>query len=378
MKIIVLILIIILCLLLQSIVVCTEEDLNDCSLYLAPSKHFPGRGIITSKSLEGGTVIDFSAITLPVPLAKISTWQLNNYVYASEEDHYAMCIFGMAMIFNHMGDEYYNAHHYWDVSENIPNVSDILMIPYSNYTSVSYSIRENFTVEKGNEIFASYGDASWFQERNIQQIDMKPNDIVLYDEEELKTVGHCLSHVMIFDSDIPLAGKGLFAYKNFKKGDIVDISPVLILRKHEIESISNESIIMNYVITAQNVDVMLLPLGLSAAINHNSENLSNLQMEWYEWSTNHVNDLSRYSNIEDLLKSDFSPLDISFRAKRDISYGEELTINYGVEWIEAWALYLASNYHQQPNDSAAPFRHAISAPNGFFPKNWYININDEL
>jgi len=367
---------IILCL-LQSIICTEDDDLNDCSIYLAPSKHFPGRGIITSKSLESGTIIDYSAITLPVPLAKISTWQLNNYVYASEEDYYAMCIFGMAMIFNHMNDEYYNAHHYWDISENIPKISDILMIPYSNYTSVSYSIRENFTVESGNEIFASYGDASWFLERNIQQIDIKSNDIVLYKEEELKKVGHCLSNVMIFDSDIPLAGKGLFAYKNFKKDDIVDISPVLILRKHEVESISNESVIMNYVITSKNIDVVLLPLGLSAAINHNSESLANLQMEWYEWSTNSHDNLNKYSNIEDLLKSEFSPLDVSFRAKRDISYGEELTINYGIEWVEAWASYLAVNY-QQHNDITTPFRHPIIAPNDFFPKHWYVNSNDEL
>ena len=361
---------------LQSIVKCTEENLNDCSVYLAPSKNFPGRGIIASKLLEGGTVIDFSSITLPVPLEKISTWQLNNYVYASEEEYYSMCIFGMAMIFNHVRDEKHHADHYWDDHQIIPKVSDILMIPYSNYSSVSYSIRENLTVESGNEIFTSYGDDSWFETRDIEQIDINHDDLIPYKEEELKAIGHCLSHVMVFDSDIPLAGKGLFAYKNFKKGDIVDISPVLVLLKHEVESISNESVILNYVITSENIDVVLLPIGLSAALNHNSESLANLQLEWYYWSTS-PGKFDKYSNVKDLLKSQFSPLDIAFRAKRDISYGEELTINYGTEWVEAWASYLK---FQQGNDSAitTPFRQPIMAPSGFFPNNWYAKISDEL
>ena len=353
---------------------------SDCSLYLAPSKSFPGRGIITSKSIDEGTVIDFSAITLPVPLSKITTSQLNNYVYASEEDYYAMCIFGMAMIFNHMRDDDYTAHHYWDTSENITTVSEVLRDPYSSYTTVSYSIRDNATVKSGYEIFASYGDDSWFSERGINQMNTTASELPVYSVEELEEIGHCLTHAMVFDSDIPLSGKGLFAMRDFRQGEIVDISPVLVLRKHDVESIANESLLMNYCITSPSLDVVLLPLGFGAAINHNTESLSNLQMEWYEWPSNLLKSPTKDSNLDDLLKSEFSQLDISFRAKRFISYGEELTINYGVEWIEEWASYLASIYQEAANNITANrlFRHPIIARPDFFPQHWYQSRKDEL
>ena len=187
-----------------------------------------------------------------------------------------------------------------------------------------------------------------------------------------------MTQVMVFDSDIPLSGKGLFAMRDFKKGEIVDISPVLLLRKHDVQSISNESVLMNYCITAPGLDIVLLPLGFSTAINHNTEYLSNLVLEWYQWPSD-TNGKTKDSNIDELINSEFSPLDVSFRAKRDVLYGEELTLNYGVEWVEEWASYLASTYRMDnTTTNHRLFRHPIIANDGFFPKHWYKNLKDEL
>ena len=351
-------------------------DDNECSLFLAPSKTFPGRGIVSSIDIDGDTAIDFSAITLPVPLSKISTWQLNNYVYASEDEDYAMCIFGMAMIFNHMNNDTYTAHHYWDESDNITKIADVLNDPSSTYNTVTYSIRKNFTVQAGHEVFATYGDENWFIDRGIEQIDIDINELEVYSKDELEKVGHCMTHVMIYDSDIPLSGRGLFAMRDFKKGEIVDITPVLLLPKHDVQQTANETVLMNYCITAPGLDIVLLPIGFSAAINHNTEYLSNLVLEWYQWSSD-TDRKTKDDPLDELLKSEFSPLDIAFRAKRDILYGEELTINYGVEWIEEWASYLASTYRYNTTTNQRLFRHPIIAHDGFFPKHWFQH-RDEL
>jgi hypothetical protein len=102
-------------------------------------------------------------------------------------------------------------------------------------------------------------------------------------------------------------------------------------------------------------------------------------MEWYEWPS-FLKSPTKDSNLDELLKSEFSQLDISFRAKRFINYGEELTINYGVEWIEEWASYLASIYQQAANNITTDrlFRHPIIAQPDFFPQHWYQSSKDEL
>ena len=62
-------------------------------------------------------------------------------------------------------------------------------------------------------------------------------------------------------------------------------------------------------------------------------------MEWYQWPSSS----SSYTiddDVSTLLMSDVAPLDLAFRATSDIEEGDELFIDYGNKWINAFANYL--------------------------------------
>ncbi len=77
-----------------------------------------------------------------------------------------------------------------------------------------------------------------------------------------------------------------------------------------------------------------------------------------------------------------APLDLVYRATRDIEEGEELTIYYGKDWIYSWTMYLAQrvlwlegkldNIHtSEPTTTEKPqFRIPIVAYEGLFPPSW--------
>ena len=132
---------------------------------------------------------------------------------------------------------------------------------------MAFYSKKNLSV--GEEIFASYGDSSWFSARNIPYRHQDISEIPLISAEELRESGHCLTDIAVKQSSIPLAGKGVFAKKNFKKGDVINISPVIPLPKHTIDATSHSSVLINYCIVSKqdNVDVALLPIGLGSMMN---------------------------------------------------------------------------------------------------------------
>ena len=102
-------------------------------------------------------------------------------------------------------------------------------------------------------------------------------------------------------------GKGLFSKKKIRKGKIIDIAPVILISNKDYELI-DKTIISNYCFTWENPKYqteykMGLPMSICQLMNHSySPNVK------YEY--NYKNDT------------------IKFRAIRNISAGEELTINY--------------------------------------------------
>ena len=66
---------------------------------------------------------------------------------------------------------------------------------------------------------------------------------------------------------------------------------------------------------------------------------------------------------------------VKFVALRDIAAGEEILIDYGPEWEQAWENYQENNAANS-GSSSKPFRHEIGVPHGFYHRNWY-NIDPQ-
>ena len=143
---------------------------------------------------------------------------------------------------------------------------------------------------------------------------------------------------------IPFAGKGVFAAKNFKEGDLVAISPTVVLPKFDVANIGSDrrTIIQNYCIAHPDVaHVVLFPFGLGSMANHAVPMKANMKLEWHWWNEEEK-ERKMSSTAYELGDSPFVQLDIAYKATRDISDGEELTYDYGNDWAEAWTDHLAN------------------------------------
>jgi hypothetical protein len=236
----------------------------DCDFYSAPTTlPMQGRGIFTAKALKAEELIERSP-TLTFSNDFWSSWKLENYVFATEDKSRALVAFGMGMMYNSLPEEERNAYDAW-TSDPVYCGPEITSA-YSSSTDSSYYTKRD--VEVGSELFISYGN-HWFEARSYVQINSSTiNMSALHrDLDYLKAHGVCMTHVYVSDSLIPLAGKGLFAKKRFYAGEVIYVSPVLLLPKHEVIDASNDSVLLNYCIAPlSEVDIAILPIGLSGNI----------------------------------------------------------------------------------------------------------------
>ena len=112
-----------------------------------------------------------------------------------------------------------------------------------------------------------------------------------------------LEHLVVKQSNIKGAGRGVFAEKNYKKGDVIEKCPYV---HDNIDNINGK--LVNYYMdgTTLNKNHVIVPFGLCPIYNHDKN--SNTHYEFCEMDSLRV------------------------VADRDISPGDELTFNYGENW----------------------------------------------
>lgn len=176
--------------------------------------------------------------------------------------------------------------------------------------------------------------------------------------EWLESNGRCLDKIEVGPSYIPGAGRGAKARTNIKSGDIISSSPMIIFNRNFLHlrdkaedngiiSVISEQIILNYCFGHPKSDVLLFPLAPAVnAINHSPPNVANAKIEWSTFPY-HQSELLT-TNSSDILKTKGSGLIIDFIALRDIQLGEEITIDYGADWQNAWDKHVAE--WQPPED----------------------------
>ena len=338
-----------------------------------------GRGVFAGRPLRANNIFSVSP-TVTISSFSASLTQLKYYESGCGFKDFVMLAFGPDSFSNHGGYIVNTAAEWHWYSDSFKDPHNPLTLPYTNYSP--QDLKTKRTINPGEELFMTYGDSSWFEHRGI--------DMVAEDEscankrcsrplEDLAEYGHCLTDVEVKPSLIPNAGRGLFATRSFAAGEVVSISPALILPKHIIGSPEAHSVLLNYAFSVSGSDVALLPLGLGAMSNHGGSD-SNMHVEWFDWSSgasgvtpSAVSDNSVY----ELESRKFAPVDIAYVARRSISEGEELTIDYGPEWTRAWVEHscrvLFESVKSDSDSEIAPvpvFLHYIGAPDDLFPLEW--------
>jgi hypothetical protein len=110
-----------------------------------------GRGVIAGKGFVKDDVFD-DAVSLVIASSACSMWQVNNYVYASDNDLYSMLIFGPASLFNHNNDaSVKNSYFLW--SDYTVTPVEAQVEAHTTYTGVTYYADR--AIQAGTEIFTT-------------------------------------------------------------------------------------------------------------------------------------------------------------------------------------------------------------------------------
>jgi hypothetical protein len=162
----------------------------------------------------------------------------------------------------------------------------------------------------------------------------------------LKSNGSCLDNIRSGNSSIKGIGMGAFARRSFSAGEVITTTPLIhlsrkdtiILKKNDENVIipDGHQLILNYCYGHPQSSLLLLPYSpVVNYINHNNDtSLVNARMEWSTSILQKSDWLDR--KVDDILKEVKSGLLIDIIAVKDIQKGDEIFLNYGEYWQNAW------------------------------------------
>lgn len=170
----------------------------------------------------------------------------------------------------------------------------------------------------------------------------------------LRRHGMCIDHIRPGQSNIPDAGRGAFASRSLPKGSVAAPSPLQLFRdrndfaKKKGNRRQVEELFINYCFQPRGSKMLLYPYAGFGLINHSSDN-PNVEIRW---STSHMNHAEQWLGLPmDQFWHMLYPgaLMIEAVAIRDIEEGEEILMDYGIEWEDAWNEHAM---HWKPPSSA--------------------------
>jgi len=191
--------------------------------------------------------------------------------------------------------------------------------------------------------------------------------VLIYNEPEirkdlqwLEENGRCMDLLEPGPSTIPHAGLGAFAKRNLSKGSLVAPAPLIHIPDGETmmdmyrldwvetedgdevmapinKKVINKQLILNYCFGHKDSSMLFLPFGMNTnLINHASGDKANVKLTWstmefnqFKWQGLSPRELSspKYSRVG---------LVMDIVATKDIKKGDEIFLDYGPEWQEAW------------------------------------------
>ena len=165
--------------------------------------------------------------------------------------------------------------------------------------------------------------------------------------EWLRQNGYCLDSIRPGRSKIEHAGRGAFASRLLPPGSIVAPVPVLAIpdrraldfspRKKK-DGLNKQQLLLNYCFGHAESSVLLFPTGPGVNwINHGGGKYANVKLQWAQSTTPNASltELSQKTFLLELV------------ALREIKPTEEILLDYGTDWIEAWIKHVQS---WKPND----------------------------
>lgn len=162
----------------------------------------------------------------------------------------------------------------------------------------------------------------------------------------LEENGICLDNIYVEQSTVPQAGRGAFATRKIKKGDVIAPLPLIQMEKERMRMYEEDEdgwvtfqgyqLILNYSYGHKSSSIVFFPYSpIVNYVNHNFDKTKiNARLRW-STSKYHKADWQTETTT-DILNKPGSGLILEFIASRDIGEDEEIFIDYGAEWESAW------------------------------------------
>jgi hypothetical protein len=165
----------------------------------------------------------------------------------------------------------------------------------------------------------------------------------------LEANGICVDSILVQESTIPKIGKGAFAKRLFKKGEVITSSPVFEFDRSQMEIVEQfqgeedtpmytefveqQQLLLNYCYGHADSNLLLMPYGPGVNfINHRL--VANTMIRWSRSQYSDADALSM--SAHDVVGRDEGSLILDYVATFDIEEGEEIFLDYGHSWQEAW------------------------------------------
>ena len=191
----------------------------------------------------------------------------------------------------------------------------------------------------------------------IGLIKLKQNRMVR-SVEWLEENGICADNFYMDSSTLQQAGHGAFASRFLAKGTAILPIPLIhipdrnILDMYDLKRGKNKpeavnetkrvvvgkQLLLNYCLGHANSTMLLSPYG-PILVNHN-QTLANVRLQWaLPERSNHHPEMLKHP-VDDFYSEKSAKLAMEFVALKDIQPGEELFVDYGDEWENAWQEHL--------------------------------------
>ena len=160
--------------------------------------------------------------------------------------------------------------------------------------------------------------------------------------------GWCIDNVEIRTSSVPGAGRGAFMKRRLAAGKVVLPAPLQVFKHRDIFSNTEpEQLYVNYCLQPENTNMVFFPYGpVVGAINH-SKKLANVRYQWSSHPLHRADILEmNYRQFWDNIYP--GALILELVALRDLHPGEELFMDYGEAWSQAWQTHV-NNWQPPPN-----------------------------
>ncbi|GFH46679.1 hypothetical protein CTEN210_03153 [Chaetoceros tenuissimus] len=180
--------------------------------------------------------------------------------------------------------------------------------------------------------------------------------------EWIQENGICLDNLVPRQSTNTMAGKGAFAQRSMKAGDVIVPVPLLQITDRDALKMppfkgDKWQLLLNYCFGHEESSLLLCPISNAILINHcsdrselhpcgtdeNGEKLKpNARYRWAEWdeTTSYWLNMTVDEIVE---KRGSRGLSLEIYATRNIEEGEEVFIDYGDLWEQAWNIHI-QNY----------------------------------